>query len=122
MNNKKNFLEFIASKPGNGTPEHWKRVIPLMFEENNWVHEGDCTRVSCTCNLCLIEQYLKEYREYIFKYAQYEKLSLEQIQDIVIKTRGDWEGVEKYSEAYQSGYQEALDDFMLLLEDHMRGE
>ena len=109
---KKNFLEFIASMPHNGTPEHWKRVIPLMFEENNWVHEGDCTRVSCTCNLCLIEQYLKEYREYIFKYAQYEKLSLEQIQDIVVKLR---EGVEVYSEAYQAGYQEALDDALILL-------
>ena len=116
---KKNFLEFIASMPHNGTPEHWKRVIPLMFEENNWVHEGDCTHVSCTCNLCLIEQYLKEYREYIFKYAQYEKLSLEQIQDIVVKTR---ESMDEGTEDYEKGYSEALDDFMLLLEDHMRGE
>lgn len=68
--NKMDFAEFIASMPHNGTSQHWRNVLPIMFEEDDFRHNGDCTGVSCSCNLCLIERLLSEYREYIFEEAQ----------------------------------------------------
>ena len=39
----------------------------------NDVHSGDCTKSCHTCDLCLLEYNLKEYREYFFDEAAWRK-------------------------------------------------
>ena len=34
-------------------------------------HDGDCTKQAFTCDLCLLEEMLSEYREYRFNYDKW---------------------------------------------------
>jgi len=67
---KLNFLEYISlydskdEKPDQRWIQHWKKYIPLMLESNNYVHNGDCTNQPCPCTLCLLEDWLSNYKKY----------------------------------------------------------
>jgi hypothetical protein len=68
---KLTFPEFIAlydsEEKENPNPDwaaHWRTQLPNMISSN--IHMGDCTRQSCPCNLCMLETWLREYREYYF--------------------------------------------------------
>lgn len=72
---KMTFVEFVAAlETYDGTIdesclEHWKKHIPNMINE---VHGGDCTKCPSPCSLCVLEQWLKEYREYTFEKVEDE--------------------------------------------------
>lgn len=76
---KMTFIEFVASEEtcdGNideSWLEHWNAKIPVLLKDDK-VHEGDCTNIASPCTLCILENWLKEYREYYFdKKDQEEK-------------------------------------------------
>lgn len=66
------FFEWLAERDNEGDPPDmpksdvaWaKNEVRNMF----WLgkHGGDCTDAPHTCDLCLLESLLKEYREYRF--------------------------------------------------------
>ena len=76
---KMTFIEFVASEETcDGTIDetwlkHWTEHIPLMLgKEQSKEHCGDCTNVPCPCTLCVVENWLKEYKEYFFNEKELE--------------------------------------------------
>lgn len=45
--------------------EHWKRELPnFLNNPDNYEHHGDCTKQPIRCVLCMLEDFLRDYREY----------------------------------------------------------
>lgn len=70
---KYTFVEFIAAQEGNdfNVIEPGNLAWATGFGKSlgispTRVHSGDCTKENIPCLLCVIEIYLKEYREYYF--------------------------------------------------------
>ncbi len=59
-------LETLDGSVDESWTRHWKQQLPNFLNETNWVHEGDCTKVSCPCMLCYLERVLIKYRKYVF--------------------------------------------------------
>ena len=71
--NKYTFVEFIAALEGDDfnviEPINlkWaKGFVESMGNISDLIHHGDCTKQNISCELCVYEVYLKEYREYYF--------------------------------------------------------
>ena len=71
---KMTFTEFVTSQETcDGTLDeswlkHWTECAPkMLIGESGEGHFGDCTNAPCTCRLCLVETWLKEYKEYFFE-------------------------------------------------------
>ncbi len=77
---KYNLLEFIAASEG----EYFDVIEPDNLEWakdaiSNWsesilknpIHQGDCTKESQPCNLCVLEMTLKEYHDYRFHFNHF---------------------------------------------------
>lgn len=74
MENKKyTFVEFISAWQDSDFDNMTEQK--LMFgraflkscrPEFENVHNGDCTKSSHPCSLCVLEKYLKDYKEYMF--------------------------------------------------------
>ena len=68
---KYSFINFIAARESNDFDNiepkwlDWAKRFVTQFAEN-MSHDGDCFAQPCTCDVCLLEMYLQEYREYIF--------------------------------------------------------
>lgn len=80
MKENMTFFEFFRHRSNGFTEEeassvewtdsYFKHFIDVA---KNGKHEGDCTKQSFTCDLCLMEQMMEEYRQYIFKYEEWVK-------------------------------------------------
>lgn len=64
------FISLYDSEDGQPDPiwaDHWATHLPEMLQGSNVEsHHGDCTKAPCSCMLCMLEQWLREYREYFF--------------------------------------------------------
>ena len=71
LDRKMTFIEFMAYQDSDGYEidnswlNHWKEWIPKVILSDK--HKGDCTDFSCSCEFCVVETYLKEYKEYFFE-------------------------------------------------------
>jgi hypothetical protein len=73
MMSKLTFKEWLASQETEdgsietGWLDYWNKVLPtLVSDEMTRRHNGDCTKESNPCGLCMLERLLSEYREYFF--------------------------------------------------------
>ena len=62
----KTFAEFYSEKI-KCSMEHANKWIDEYFPEalKRGIHEGDCTDLPCTCDLCLLEMMLGYYYKYM---------------------------------------------------------
>ena len=102
MKDKKyTFVEYIAAVEGedfNTIEPSWlvwandlADSIPETLKKE--IHEGDCTKQSHTCNLCLIETLLNEYYRYYFKdRVNHKKIGLKDMENqLRLKEYNIWE-------------------------------
>lgn len=70
---KYNFIEFIAATESRDFDKidekclTWAKKLYDHYKLDNiekMIHIGDCTKHSHPCDLCLLEYFLKEYKEY----------------------------------------------------------
>lgn len=64
MNTKLTLVEWLA-KTEESSPE-WAEEFLLQILKPNKKHDGDCTAMIHTCDLCCLEGILKDYIEYYF--------------------------------------------------------
>lgn len=70
MNRGYTFKEFVAALES----ENFNEIEPDSLEWAKWVesvnlngkHDGDCIKVSSSCLLCTVTNYLQDYDTYIF--------------------------------------------------------
>lgn len=76
MSDKLNFFEWFAAQEAD-EGEDVKDLLPWTekyFTKTAWesyrtsepIHDGDCVKRPYTCDLCVIERYLTEYKNYFF--------------------------------------------------------
>lgn len=75
-NNKLTFFEWCAEQEAlegedlNGWTEHYKDFATKhawhSYQSDKAVHDGDCTKCPYTCQLCVLEDLLADYRQYYF--------------------------------------------------------
>lgn len=77
------FVEFLAAMEGDDFDvlekswlDHYQRFVDRIPEMLQTVHYGDCTRSCQTCDICLLEGFLKDYREYYFNEDKWRKDNL----------------------------------------------
>jgi hypothetical protein len=77
---KYNFVEFIAaldSKDFDDIEPSWLKWAEELVEDYprllNAGHHGDCTKSAISCNLCVLESLLTDYRKYYFNEEEWRK-------------------------------------------------
>lgn len=68
---KYSLIEFVAaneSEDFNNIEKSWlnwsKEFVPELLKQEG--HQGDCTKHSHPCNLCVLENILEKYKKYYF--------------------------------------------------------
>lgn len=76
---KYTFVQFIAATESKDFDKiedlDWASNVIAGFPEyaKHAVHDGDCTKQSTPCMLCMYERFLSEYREYFFDETKYRE-------------------------------------------------
>jgi hypothetical protein len=79
---KYNFIEFLCALESDDfdNPDYsWKEFYIKFLKQypdlliNDGIHHGDCTKVSCPCDLCVLETLLKEFYQYTFDEKTFRK-------------------------------------------------
>lgn len=84
MENKKyTFIEFIAaldSDDFDNIDPNWLKWAEGLIDKYpkmlNAGHAGDCTKMPISCNLCVLESLLSDYREYFFNEEEWRNNNL----------------------------------------------
>lgn len=80
----------------------------MLINDSNHIHSGDCTQDSCPCELCMLEGFLEEYREYYLK----EKIKMKEE-----KLRASAEDV--FPELFKCKGCQARDEYIELLQNEI---
>jgi hypothetical protein len=80
---KYTFVEFVAAWESDDFDDiepSWLRWAEHLIENYgkllNAHHLGDCTKTPISCNLCVLESLLTDYREYYFNEEEWRKNNL----------------------------------------------
>ena len=84
MSKKYTFAEFIGAIEGddfdNPSEDNlaWGRQFVDAFPQvmKTDIHFGDCTKEPVTCNICIYQTLLEDYREYYFNEEEWRKVNL----------------------------------------------
>lgn len=81
--NKYTFVQFVAaleSKDFDDIEPGWLNWAEGLIDKYpkmlNEVHHGDCTKSAISCNLCVLESLLEDYRNYFFNEEEWRKENL----------------------------------------------
>jgi hypothetical protein len=68
---KMSISQFLSIQENNNLKmvEYYRMMLPQLLngtDDNGGFHHGDCTKSAVTCRLCLLEEFLRDYKTYYF--------------------------------------------------------